>query len=216
MAGALTERTRIVFVCNPNNPTGTVVHADELTWFLDQVPEDCLVVLDEAYHEYVRDPDVPDGLTLYARPAQPGRAADLLQGLRAGRAAGRVPDRARAGRQPRCARPSSRSPSARVAQAAAIASLAAEAELLERVETVLKERGRVRDELLGQGWTVPPTEANFVWLPLGPDTLDFAAASDQAGVAVRPYPPDGVRVSIGEPEANDAFLAVARAWPRQH
>ena len=63
-----------------------------------------------------------------------------------------------------------------VAQAAAIASLAAEAELLERVDAVVKERSRVRDELLAQGWSVPPTEANFVWLRLGADTQDFAAA----------------------------------------
>jgi histidinol-phosphate aminotransferase len=215
MAGALTDRTRIVFVCNPNNPTGTVVHADELTWFLDQVPEDCLVVLDEAYHEYIRDPDVPDGLTLYAgRPnvavLRTFSKAYGLAALRVGFLIGSEPV-ATAVRKTQL--PFTVSV---VAQAAAIASLAAEAELLERVETVLKERGRVRDELLGQGWTVPPTEANFVWLPLGPDALDFAAASDQAGVAVRPYPPDGVRVSIGEPEANDAFLAVARAWPRKH
>jgi histidinol-phosphate aminotransferase len=59
---------------------------------------------------------------------------------------------------------------------------------------------------------VPPTEANFVWLPLGADTARFAAATDQAGVSVRPYGTDGARVSIGDPEANDAFLAVARAW----
>ena len=64
-----------------------------------------------------------------------------------------------------------------VAQAAAIASLAAEAELLERVDAVVKERSRVRDELLAQGWSVPPTEANFVWLRLGGDTQDFAAAA---------------------------------------
>ncbi|MGH3402351.1 MAG: pyridoxal phosphate-dependent aminotransferase [Streptosporangiaceae bacterium] len=215
MADALTARTRIVFVCNPNNPTGTVVHADELTWFLDQVPEDCLVVLDEAYHEYIRDPDVPDGLTLYGN--RPNLAvlrtfskAYGLAALRVGFLIGPEPV-ATAVRKTQLPFTVSA-----LAQAAAIASLAVEAELLERVETVLKERGRVRDELLGQGWTVPPTEANFVWLPLGPDTVGFAAASDQAGVAVRPYPPDGVRVSIGEPEGNDVFLAVARAWPSRH
>src|SRR5262249_49388628 len=72
MAAAITSKTRLIFVCNANNPTGTVVHRDELTWFLDQVPGDCLVVLDEAYHEYVRDPDVPDGLGLY--PSRPNVA----------------------------------------------------------------------------------------------------------------------------------------------
>ena len=65
MAAAITPRTRLIFVCNPNNPTGTVVHAGELEAFLDQVPGDCLVVLDEAYHEYIRDKAVPDGLDYY-------------------------------------------------------------------------------------------------------------------------------------------------------
>src|SRR3989442_6201184 len=65
MAAAIPPRTRLIFVCNPNNPTGTVVHAAELEAFLDQVPGNCLVVLDEAYREFVRDPDVPDGLDLY-------------------------------------------------------------------------------------------------------------------------------------------------------
>ena len=65
MAGAITPRTRLIFVCNPNNPTGTVVHEAELEDFLDLVPADCLVVIDEAYHEYIRDEAVPDGVTLY-------------------------------------------------------------------------------------------------------------------------------------------------------
>ena len=215
MAAAITPRTRLVFVCNPNNPTGTVVHRDELTWFLDQVPEDCLIVLDEAYHEYIRDPDVPDGLALYT--GRPNLAvlrtfskAYGLAALRVGYLVGHEPVAAAVRKTQLPFTVSA------LSQAAAIASLAAEAELLERVELVLKERGRVRNELLDQGWTVPPTEANFVWLPLGEDTQDFAAASDRAGVAVRPYGRDGARVSVGDPAANDAFLAVARAWPRRH
>jgi histidinol-phosphate aminotransferase len=215
MADAITSRTRLIFVCNPNNPTGTVVHRAELTAFLDRVPEDCLVVLDEAYHEYVRDPDVPDGLTLY--PGRPNLAvlrtfskAYGLAALRVGYlvAHERVAAAARATMLPFSVNA--------LAQAAALASLAAEGELLERVELVLKERDRVRAELLGQGWNVPPSEANFVWLPLGTDTADFAAACDQAGVAVRPFAADGARVSVGDPAANDAFLAVAGAWPRRH
>jgi histidinol-phosphate aminotransferase len=98
-----------------------------------------------------------------------------------------------------------------LAQVAAIASLAAEDELMERVDLVVKERDRVRSDLIAQGWTVPPTEANFVWLPLGERSAAFAEACDQAGVSIRPYPPDGVRVTVADPEANDAFLAAARA-----
>jgi histidinol-phosphate aminotransferase len=101
-----------------------------------------------------------------------------------------------------------------VAQAAAVASLAAEPELLERVEHIVKERGRVRDALLADGWAVPPTEANFVWLRLDEHTTAFAEACDRQGIAVRPFAGEGARVSVGTPEANDAFLAIARAFPR--
>jgi histidinol-phosphate aminotransferase len=100
-----------------------------------------------------------------------------------------------------------------VAQAAAVASLNAEDELLSRVENVVKERERVRETLLAEGWTVPVTEANFVWLRLGEHTTQFAQACDTAGVSVRPFAGDGARISIGTPAANDTLLAVANAFP---
>jgi histidinol-phosphate aminotransferase len=211
MAAAITGRTRLIFVCNPNNPTGTVVRRAELAEFLGKVPEDCLVVLDEAYVQYVRDPEVPDGVELYRdRPnvavLRTFSKAYGLAGLRVGFLIGHEPV-AQAVRKTMLPFTVNS-----LAQAAALASLAAESELMERVDTVVKERDRVRDELLGQGWTVPPTEANFVWLPLRDQSEDFAAACDQAGVSVRPYPPDGVRVTVGDAEANDAFLAAARAF----
>jgi histidinol-phosphate aminotransferase len=215
MADAVTDRTRLIFVCNPNNPTGTVVGRDELARFLDRVPADCLVVLDEAYHEYVRDPGVPDGLSLYAdRPnlavLRTFSKAYGLAGLRVGFLVGQEPvaQAVRATMLPFTV--------SRVAQAAAIASLAAESELLDRVETVVGERQRVRDALRADGWTVPPTEANFVWLRLGGDTGDFAGACAAAGVSIRPFGDEGARVSIGDPEANEAFLAIAKAYPRRH
>jgi histidinol-phosphate aminotransferase len=214
LAAAITPRTRVLFVCNPNNPTGTVVHGAELTWFLDQVPGDCLVVLDEAYHEYIRDPQVPDGLALYRdRPnvavLRTFSKAYGLAALRVGYLIGHEPVAA-AARKTQLAFSVNA-----LAQTAAIASLApaAEAELLGRTGAVVKERDRVRSELLAQGWSVPPTEANFVWLPLTDQSEAFAAACDQAGVSVRPYMPDGVRITIGEPEANDIVLTVARDWP---
>src|SRR5580692_4061651 len=215
MAAAITPRTRLVFVCNPNNPTGTVVHTPELRDFLDQVPPDCLVVLDEAYHEYIRDEAVPDGVQEYRdRPnvavLRTFSKAYGLAGLRVGFLIGHEPVAAAVRKTMLPFTVNA------LAQAAAIASLEAETELLERVQTVVGERARVRAGLLAQGWSVPPTEANFVWLPLGADTDDFAQACDRAGVSVRPYPPDGARVSIGDHEANDAFLAAARAYPRRH
>jgi histidinol-phosphate aminotransferase len=214
MAAAITERTRLIFVCTPNNPTGTAVRQAELTEFLDQVPADCLAVIDEAYVQYVRDPDVADGVSLYSgRPnvavLRTFSKAYGLAGLRVGYLIGHEPV-ARAVRKTMLPFTVNS-----LAQAAAIASLAAESELLERVELVVKERDRVRHELLGGGWTVPPTEANFVWLPLGELSADFSEHCDAAGVSVRPYPPDGVRVTIADPEANDAFLAAAARYPRR-
>jgi histidinol-phosphate aminotransferase len=215
LADAITERTRLIFVCNPNNPTGTVVRRAELTAFLDRVPDDCLVVLDEAYREYVRDEDVPDGLAGYGdRPnvavLRTFSKAYGLAGLRVGYLIGHpaVAEAVRKAYLPFSVNS--------IAQAAAIASLAAEDELLERVEITVKERDRVRGELLAQGWTVPPTEANFVWLRLGEDTMAFSAACDAAGVSVRPFAGEGVRISVGSPEENDALLAVAESYPRRN
>jgi histidinol-phosphate aminotransferase len=215
MAGAITGHTRVVFVCNPNNPTGTAVRRAELEDFLDQVPPDCLVVLDEAYREYVRDPAVPDGLALYAdRPnlalLRTFSKAYGLAGLRVGFLVAAEPIAAavRLTMLPFTVN--------HLAQAAAIASLAAEPELLERVDAVVGERTRVRDALVSDGWTVPPTEANFVWLRLGEDTAHFAAECEAAGICIRPFGAEGARVSIGDPEANEAFLAIAKAYPRRH
>jgi histidinol-phosphate aminotransferase len=215
MADAITPRTRVIFVCNPNNPTGTVVHAAELEEFLDRVPPDCLVVLDEAYADYVRDPAVPNGIDVYRdRPnvavLRTFSKAHGLAGLRVGYLIGPDPvaAAARATMLPFTVNS--------LAQTAAVASLAAEGELHERVDLAVKERARVRDELLAQGWSVPPTEANFVWLRLGPDTQDFATACAQAGVSIRAFGDEGARISMGTPEADDAFLAVAGAYPRRH
>jgi histidinol-phosphate aminotransferase len=211
MADAITAETRAVLICNPNNPTGTVVRRRELEAFLDRVPPHCLVVLDEAYREYVRDPDVADGLTLYGD--HPNLAvvrtfskAYGLAALRVGYLIGHpaVAEAARKTYVPFSVNG--------IAQAAAIAALAAEGELMERVEYTVKERDRVHATLLDQGWTVPPSEGNFVWLRLGEDTMAFAAACDADGVSVRPFAGEGARISIGSPEENDALLAVTGSF----
>ncbi|CAL9479469.1 Putative phenylalanine aminotransferase [Nocardiopsis dassonvillei] len=211
---AITENTRMVLVCNPNNPTGTAVREAELTAFLDRVPEHVLVILDEAYREYVRDPQVPDGVTLYRdRPnvavLRTFSKAYGLAAVRLGFLVGHPPVVAAVRK--------TLVPFAvnHLAQAAGIASLEAEGELLERVEATVAERVRVREALLAAGWSVPPTEANFVWLRLDGDTLDFAAACAESGVSVRPFDGEGARVSLGTPEENDVLLSVAREYPKR-
>ena len=212
MADAITDRTRLVLVCSPNNPTGTAVRRAELERFLDRVPPHVLVVIDEAYREFVRDPEVPDALDMYRdRPnvavLRTFSKAYGLAGLRVGFAVAHEPV-AEALRK--TAVPFGVSG---VAQIAATASLAVEDELLERVGALVEERTRVQHELRQLGWAeVPASEANFVWLRLGERTLDFAAACEEAGVVVRPFAGEGARVSIGEPEANDIFLKVAAGY----
>ncbi|MBB1246582.1 histidinol-phosphate transaminase [Streptomyces durbertensis] len=205
MAAAITDRTRLIFVCNPNNPTGTAIRRAELERFLDRVPGEVLVVLDEAYREFVRDEEVPDGIELYRdRPnvcvLRTFSKAYGLAGLRVGFAVAHEPV---AAALRKTAVPFGVS---QIAQDAAVASLRAEDALAERVASLVEERNRVRAELLDQGWTVPETQANFVWLRLGERTTDFAAAAERAGVVVRPFPGEGVRVTIGETEGNDLFL----------
>jgi len=214
MLAAVTERTRLIFVCNPNNPTGTVVRRAELERFLDAVPADVLVVLDEAYNEFVRDAEVPDGIELYRDRSnvcvlRTFSKAYGLAGLRVGFAIAHEPV-AEALRQ--TAVPFGVS---QLAQDAAVASLRAEAALLERVDALVAERTRVVAALLAQGWTPYQTQANFVWLQLGERTSDFAAACAAAGVVVRPFPGEGVRVTIGETEANDLFLDAAELFRKE-
>ncbi|MFF4588501.1 histidinol-phosphate transaminase [Streptomyces sp. NPDC001388] len=214
MADAITDRTRLIFVCNPNNPTGTVVRRAELERFLDRVPSDVLVVLDEAYREFIRDPEVPDGVELYRnRPnvcvLRTFSKAYGLAGLRVGFAIAHEPV-AEALRK--TAVPFGVS---QLAQEAAIASLRAEDELFGRVGSLVCERARVVDGLRAQGWTVPETQANFVWLRLGERTAAFAAACEQHGVVIRPFPGEGVRVTVGEAEANDIFLKAAEDFRKE-
>ncbi|HEV2345575.1 MAG TPA: histidinol-phosphate transaminase [Actinocrinis sp.] len=208
MADAITDRTRLVFVCTPNNPTGTVVHRAELERFLDRVPAGVLVVIDEAYREFNRDPEVADGIDLYRdRPnvcvLRTFSKAYGLAGLRVGFAVAHPPV---AAALRSCAVPFGVN---LVAQAAAVASLRSQAALGERVEALVAERARVLAALRSHGVEVEHTEANFYWLRLGERTVKFAAACEESGVTVRPFAGEGARVTIGEPEANDLAVAVA-------
>jgi histidinol-phosphate aminotransferase len=211
MARAVTPRTRLVLVCTPNNPTGTTVGAAELETFLDDVPDDVLVVIDEAYLEFVTAPDAPDALTVHrARPnlavLRTFSKAYGLAGLRVGYAVAHEPV---AAALRTAALPFGVSS---VAQVAAVASLEAEDELAVRVKQLVSERERVVAALRAQGWELPDQQANFVWFGLGSRTAEFAAACESAGITVRAYGTDGARATVAEPEANDRLLEVAQAF----
>jgi histidinol-phosphate aminotransferase len=208
MAAAVTERTKVVIVCSPNNPTGPAVGRAELEAFLDSVPSHVVVVIDEAYREFVRADDAFDGVEVArSRPNVVAmRTFAKAYGLAGFRVGYVVADEQIAAAVRACALPFGVSG---VAQAAAVASLEREAELLERVDAIVAERERVVQALLDQGWRVPEAQGNFVWLPLGERSAQFAASAEEAGTMVRPFAGDGVRVSIGEPAASDVLLKVA-------
>ena len=218
MLAAITPATRLVFACTPNNPTGTALTAAELRHLIDSVPRDVLVVIDQAYREFNDDPDLPDGIDV-AREAW-ARGQDNVAVLRTfskayGLAGLRVGY---------CAAPKPITEAVRkvyvpfavnaIAQVAAIASLDAEDELLARCRDVVAERGRVRSALLDLGYAVPPSQANFVWLPLGEKTVAFNEHCLDHNVVVRAFASHGARVTIGSPDENDVFLAAAQSFPR--
>jgi histidinol-phosphate aminotransferase len=210
MAAALTPRTRVVLVCNPNNPTSTAVGEPELRRLVDAVPDDVLVVVDEAYREYVDPELVPDAFALLGdRPnvavLRTFSKAYALAGLRVGYCIG-APDLVRVVRT--CQVPFSVSA---LGQRAAVAALGQREEVARRAKLTVTERERVSATLRETGFAVPTSQANFVWLPLGERSAPFAQHCADAGVLVRPFAAEGVRVTIGLPEENDAFLAAAAA-----
>lgn len=211
MAAAITDRTRVVLVCTPNNPTGPTVHTDELERFLAKVPDDIVVVVDEAYVEFVRDPDAVRGLDVWRKHPnvvvlRTFSKAYGLAGLRVGYAVAHPPVAAAIRKTATPFGVNS------LAQVAAIASLDAVDELTERVEWIVAERDRVVQGLTDQGWHLPRTDANFVWFPLGTDSTAFSHACEAAGLMVRRYGDDGVRVTIGESEANTRLLEVTEKF----
>ncbi len=213
MLAAITERTRVIFVCTPNNPTGTIVTHAELHAFITAVPSNILVVIDEAYVHFTNDPAAERAIELFhefenVAVLHTFSKAYGLAGLRLGYAI--VRDDVHDGLR-KVAMPFALTD---IAQAAGVASLAAEAELQQRVDVLIGERERVTAALAAADWDSPPSQANFVWLPAGDMTDALAAHLTTHGLIVRPFPGHGIRVSIGEPAANDAFLAALETAPR--
>ena len=206
MARAITDRTRVVLLCTPNNPTGPAIRQAELEAFLHEVPPHVLVVVDEAYREFVRESDPIDGIGML--PRWPNLAllrtfakAYGLAGLRVGYLVGHE-EVARAVRA--CSLPFGVSG---IAQAAVVASLHQESALLERVDQIVRERDRLVRGLRGQGWAVPDAQGNFVWLPARDATQQVAEALEEAGVMARPFVGEGLRITAGEPPAIDVAVA---------
>lgn len=213
MADAITDRTRVIIVCTPNNPTGPIVTSTEFAAFVARVPQDVLIILDEAYAEFVTAPDAVDGLSERIFEQHPNvvvlrtfSKAYGIAGLRVGYAIGHpsVLDAARTTGIPLSV--------TSAAERAAIASLDAEDELLQRVAVIVERRTRLVEGLRAQGWDVPDSQANFVWLPTGERTDAAADAFGNADLIVRPFSGDGIRISVGEEESIDRVLRVAKEF----
>lgn len=206
LIGSLTERTRLVLVASPNNPTGTVVRDEELVRLADALPAGCLLVVDEAYREFVTGAAVPDAHALLGdRPnVAVLRTFSKAYGLAALRIGYLIGSDEVVGTVDKALVPFTVNG---LAQVGALASLDAVDELEDRVATIVAERARVAEELWSLGLAVPDAQANFVWLPAGDRAADLALALEQQGVVTRPFGGLGVRVTIGTPAENDRFLA---------
>lgn len=208
MLDAITQRTRIIMLCTPNNPTGTVANTQEIREFLDRVPEHILVAIDGAYLEFVRQDGIEDYLELYRQYSNVAvlrtfSKAHGLANMRVGYAVA----------APQISLPLKvvlpAFATSTIGVEAAHASLANLGEVLANTDKVVAERHKVWQALHGLGYNPPVTEANFVWLPLGDLAQDFSDACDAQALSVRAFHPEGVRVSIGEVEANQRLIQVA-------
>jgi histidinol-phosphate aminotransferase len=209
MLNAITSKTRAIFVCTPNNPTGGIVTQQQINEFLEKVPKNILVVIDEAYVEFNRDENAIDGIATMKAHSNVGvlrtfSKAYGLAGLRVGYFVGpkNIADAVR-----KTAVPFGVS---NIAQVAAVASLEHESELFVRVDEVIAERTWFESELMKLGFTVPRSQANFVWLPIGDRTEEFALRSEGLAVSIRPFPGEGVRISIGERPALERVIEIVK------
>lgn len=213
MAAAVTERTRVVLLCTPNNPTGPALRREETERFIESVPGHVVVVVDEAYQEFVRDPESVDGIELYRKypnvvVLRTFSKAHGLAGLRVGYSISHpdVTQYLRVAAVPFAV--------SSIAESAAIASLANNEDVVGRVQTLVDERDRVTAGLRELGWEVPDAQGNFVWLALGDATPEFAARAAEKALSVRAFGTEGIRVSIGEPEGNSRFLELCRSFTK--
>jgi histidinol-phosphate aminotransferase len=207
MAKAITEKTSCILLCSPNNPTGPAIKKDTFLKFINQVPETVLVVLDEAYTEFVRDENAVEGM----RDAWGKKNVAILRtfskaygmaGLRVGFCIA----------QPHVIETLNKVALTfgvtNLAEEAGLAALDNEKELLARIDLLVEERTRVVNELTKQGWNFPLADGNFVWLNLKEKATEFALKCEEVGLSVRVFANDGVRITIAEKSANDRFLEV--------
>ena len=221
MAAAVTDRTRLILVCTPNNPTGPAVTESQIRSFLAKVPATVPVVIDEAYFEFCAASSIPEGeepplngLDIYRDYPnviilRTFSKAQGLAGLRVGYSIShpQITRHLRVAATPFAV--------SALAERAAVASIEHQEAVMERVSHIVAERERVTARLRELGYEFPSTYANFVWLPLGERTGDFVDLMNRNALSVRAFGSEGVRVSIGEVEANDRFLSLCELFAQE-
>ena len=214
MAAAVTARTKVVLLCTPNNPTGPVLTLGETEEFIRSIPTDVVIVIDEAYQEFVRAEDAVNGVALYRKHPnvmvlRTFSKAHGLAGLRVGYSVSQpeITQYLRAAATPFAV--------SGIGERAAVASLENYDQVVERVQSLVDERTRVLAGLADLGWEVPDAQGNFVWLELGPHSQEFAAMAQRRALSVRAFGDEGVRVSIGEVAANTRFLEICAAYTKE-
>jgi histidinol-phosphate aminotransferase len=208
----ITPATKVIMLCTPNNPTGPIIDHDQLAAFLAEVPEHVLVVLDEAYVEFVTAPDAARFFELRRPNVATLRTFSKAYGLAGFRIGYCIAEPTVAAAVRAAATPFGVSIPA---QAAAVASLAAEDELFARVAELIKERTALADGLRDLGFEVPDAQGNFVWIPARERTRSFADAFAAGGIMTRAFADGtdtaGLRITVAEPEANRLVLEIAAA-----
>lgn len=221
MAAAVTDRTRLILVCTPNNPTGPAVTESQIRSFLAKVPATVPVVIDEAYFEFCAASSIPEGeepplngLDIYRDYPnviilRTFSKAQGLAGLRVGYSIShpQITRHLRVAATPFAV--------SALAERAAVASIEHQEAVMARVSHIVAERERVTARLRELGYEFPSTYANFVWLPLGERTGEFVDLMDRNALSVRAFGTEGVRVSIGEVEANDRFLSLCELFAQK-
>jgi histidinol-phosphate aminotransferase len=219
LADTINDKTRIVFLANPNNPTGTLVTSEEVDRFLDKVPENVITILDEAYFDFAQHFAQSRGVN-YSHALDYVRRGRNLVVLRTfSKAHGLAGVRVGYGIGPaelmsHFARMRTTFSVSTVAQAAAMAALEDEEHTRKALENNAAEAGRLLDGIAELGYRPVPTWANFIYCEIGEDAGAFSKRMQSEGVIIRPLGPWGMatafRVTIGTPEQNGTFLKAFR------
>ncbi len=205
MSAAIRDDTTVVYLCNPNNPTGTIVGGDQLEWFVGAIPNRVLIVVDEAYHDYVTDPSYRSALGLAVE--RPNvivlRTFSKIFGLASHRVGYAIGTPTTIAELRKTQIPFSVS---EVAQVAAAASLGDQAEHRRRVEANEAGRHHMRGVLEERGLPHSESHANFVYLRIGDDSTAVSDEFMARGVIIRPMSQGWIRVTVGNDAENERFV----------